>query len=185
MRNEIIISFRPEYLKPILLGIKEYEYRSRFRKEATIAYLYLSRPVQAIVGIMELGVPIVLDEIIAEFDKESEQYKNIMFIRINGNNLAIPIRAFKLYKEPIYLLEINQMDAKFRPPMSYVYADNYTELHELLRTRDIEHVIPINECDSINDNLGMTVSQMEDSNIYKKEYKLKKDAYSKILEIIE
>ena len=38
--KEIFLSFRPEYFKPLLYGIKKYEYRKRFCDEETRAYLY-------------------------------------------------------------------------------------------------------------------------------------------------
>ena len=59
--KEIFLSFRPEYYKPLLYGIKKYEYRKRFCDEKTKAYLYLSGKVRQVIGIMELGKPIRLD----------------------------------------------------------------------------------------------------------------------------
>ncbi|MEG1009585.1 MAG: hypothetical protein RSF67_07240, partial [Clostridia bacterium] len=59
MKRKIFLSFRPEFFRPIFYDIKKYEYRKRFCKEATTAYLYLSSPCQKVIGIMELGVPIM------------------------------------------------------------------------------------------------------------------------------
>ena len=59
--KEIFLSFRPEYFKPLLYGIKKYEYRKRFCDEETRAYLYLSGKSRQVVGVMELGRPIRLD----------------------------------------------------------------------------------------------------------------------------
>ena len=44
--KEIFLSFRPEYFKPLLYGIKKYKYRKRFCNEETKAYLYLSGKVK-------------------------------------------------------------------------------------------------------------------------------------------
>ena len=59
--KEIFLSFRPEYFKPLLYGIKKYEYRKRFCDEETKAYLYLSGKSRQVVGIMELGKTVRLD----------------------------------------------------------------------------------------------------------------------------
>ena len=60
--KELFLSFRTEYFKPLLYGVKKYEYRKRFCNEETVAYLYLSGKSRQVVGIMELGVPIRLDK---------------------------------------------------------------------------------------------------------------------------
>lgn len=40
MKKTIFLSFRPEFFRPILYGIKMYEYRKRFCEKPTTAYLY-------------------------------------------------------------------------------------------------------------------------------------------------
>lgn len=67
MKKPIFLSFRPEFFRPILYDIKKYEYRKRFCKEPTTAYLYLSAPIQEVIGIMELGVPIMTKDIINQY----------------------------------------------------------------------------------------------------------------------
>lgn len=56
MKKQIFLSFKPNFFRPILYDIKKYEYRKRFCKEATTAYLYLSAPLQVVIGVMEMGV---------------------------------------------------------------------------------------------------------------------------------
>ena len=53
--NEIILSFKPEFFKALLTGKKHFEYRSRIPEKETVAYLYLSSPVNMIVGKIVLG----------------------------------------------------------------------------------------------------------------------------------
>lgn len=71
MKRKIFLSFRPEFFRPILYGIKKYEYRKRFCKESVTAYLYLSTPVKEIIGIIELGQPLIIKEIISDIDKKT------------------------------------------------------------------------------------------------------------------
>ena len=59
--KEILLSFKVEYFRPLLYGIKKYEYRKRFCDEETKAYLYLSGKSRQVIGILELGKPIRLD----------------------------------------------------------------------------------------------------------------------------
>ena len=63
-KKHIFLSFRPEFFRPILYDIKKYEYRKRFCDEPTCAYLYLSSPVKKVIGIMQLGKRIHMDQII-------------------------------------------------------------------------------------------------------------------------
>lgn len=51
--KEIFLSFRPEYFKPILYGLKMYEYRKRFCDEETKAYLYLSGKKRIVIGVIK------------------------------------------------------------------------------------------------------------------------------------
>ena len=75
MKKQIFLSFRPEFFRPILYGIKKYEYRKRFCKEAATAFLYLSAPIQEVIGIMELGVPIMTKDIITKYPSDSDIYE--------------------------------------------------------------------------------------------------------------
>lgn len=59
--KEIFLSFRPEYFKPLLYGLKRYEYRKRFCDEETRAYLYLSGKSRQVVWVLDLGRPMRLD----------------------------------------------------------------------------------------------------------------------------
>ena len=54
MRN-ILLSMRSEVFEKIILGEKIYEYRRVFPCEPVKAYIYVSRPIQAICGIIYFG----------------------------------------------------------------------------------------------------------------------------------
>lgn len=51
----ILLSIKPEVYDRIFSGEKIVEYRKRFSKEKVKAYLYVSKPVQKIKGILYLG----------------------------------------------------------------------------------------------------------------------------------
>lgn len=58
--KKILLSFQPYWAEKIMQGTKIYEYRKRFCNEPVIAYMYVSTPVKAITGIIELGQRIPL-----------------------------------------------------------------------------------------------------------------------------
>src|SRR5690554_5039456 len=101
MKRELFLSFRPEFFRPILYGIKKYEYRKRFCKEPVKAYLYLSSPIREIIGIMELGQPLIINEIINNIDKQTQAYTRLENCLKNREQYAIPIESLRLYKKPI------------------------------------------------------------------------------------
>ena len=51
----MLLSFKPDVYARILSGEKLYEHRRVFPTESIKAYIYISRPIQAISGIMYLG----------------------------------------------------------------------------------------------------------------------------------
>lgn len=98
MKREIFLSFRPEFFRPILYNLKKYEYRKRFCNEPTTAYLYLSAPVQEVIGIMELGKPLIITEKINDYEKGT-----IIYDRINqsievGKNLLFLLNLYNYLK---------------------------------------------------------------------------------------
>ena len=92
-KKNIFLSFRPEFFRPILYDIKKYEYRKRFCDEPTCAYLYLSSPVKKVIGIMQLGKPIHMDQIIENYDVNSVIYSRIESC-LNNVKLSIGIANF-------------------------------------------------------------------------------------------
>ena len=92
--KEIFLSFRPEYIKPILYGLKKYEYRKRFCNEETKAYLYLSGKTRKVIGIMELGKPIHLDKTRNNYIDYPETLKRVDEYILNRDTFALPIKTF-------------------------------------------------------------------------------------------
>lgn len=165
----IFLSFRPEYFKPILYGMKKYEYRKRFCHEETKAYLYLSGKKRMVVGIMELGIPIRLDEIRESLKNKPEVLKRVDRYISNRDVCAIPIKSLTLFKQPISLTELRKEIPNFFPPqIYYVLNDDSAILNYLkkceLRDTEFTH----NHDELYYDNLAVSVSEMIETVSFKK-----------------
>lgn len=167
--KEIFLSFRPEFFKPILYGMKKYEYRKRFCNEETRAYLYLSGNKQMVIGIMELGVPIRLDKTLSDYKEYPLTFKRVNSYVLNREICAIPIKSLTLFKEPIKLSEIKGIIPDFRPPRMYYIVNDNTKLKSILSKRELRDIEFIHGHDSIYyDNLAMSVKEMVETPKFKR-----------------
>ena len=176
MKKEIFLSFRPEFFRPILYDIKKYEYRKRFCKVPTKAYLYLSSPIKKVIGIMELGVPIDLN-IIEENYRDKKEIHNRIISTLNGKEkYAIPIESFTLYKRPIAISELKDIDSSFNVPQCYLNMENFKNVHNFLKSQETYEPEFYNLHDKIyDDNFCMTCKEME----FTEEFELKDNIYTK------
>ena len=166
--KEIFLSFRPEYFKPLLYGIKKYEYRKRFCNEETKAYLYLSGKARCVVGILELGKPIRLDLTRNNYSEYSDTLKRVDNYISTGDINAIPIKALSLFKKPITLDEIREKIPNFMPPQLYYVLDSKIELKKLLEERLVGDKLFVHNHNKIYyDNLAMSVSDLEKTKEFK------------------
>ena len=161
-KKKIFLSFRPEFFRPILYNIKKYEYRKRFCDEPTTAYLYLSSPIKKVVGIMELGKALHMDEIISNYSKESEVYGRFIKCLEGGEKFAIPIESFQLFKNPIAIEKIKQIKNDFSVPQCYLNLQNYKSALDYLESQPRFDIEFYNQHDMIyENNLAMTCKEME------------------------
>lgn len=117
--RKILLSFSPKYYEVLKNGNKVFEYRKRFCDEEVMAYIYLGRPIQKIVGVAKLGRRIDLDKWYREYS-ETEIRKRIADF-MTGNKYAMPIISFqeiepiKHFRNFIYLchLEIWSREMKY------------------------------------------------------------------------
>lgn len=169
--KEIFLSFDPKYFRPILYGIKKYEYRRRFPKEEVKAYLYLSRRVKEVVGIIEFGMRIELSQIINNYQgKAFERIKNQMD---EGVRFAIPIKSLKLFKKPIKINEIKDICNTFHVPISYLNIQNYPKIYEMLKEREVYDAEFYHKHAYIyEDNIGKSCKEMESEEEFKIKDKL-------------
>lgn len=173
MKKKIFLSFRPEFFRLILYDIKKYEYRKRFCKEPTTAYLYLSAPVQEVIGIMELGTPIHIDEEILEYDKKSSVYARLKENLNKGELFAIPIESLELYKKPIPISKIKELEPDFSIPQCYLNIENHPKVFDYLNSQQTYDVEFYNDHKKIyENNLGMSCKEMETTVEFKEKDKI-------------
>ena len=167
--KEIFLSFRPEYFKPLLYGVKKYEYRKRFCFEETKAYLYLSGKVKKVVGIMQLGKPIRLDLTRDDYLNYPDTLKRVDEYIVSKDINAIPIKSLSLFKKPISLQDIRKEIPDFMPPQMYFILENHLKLKEILEKQPINERLFYHKHNGIYyDNLAKSVSELEKTNEFKK-----------------
>lgn len=137
----IILSFQPQFFQSLLTGKKHFEYRSRLPKGQLRAYLYLSSPVQQLVGYLDLAEGLDLSELLKR-DLPPETRRRLANHRDEGARFASPIVAIGLFEEPISRQTARDISS-FHPPQGFSYAKTYPELHQLLLTRAAK-TYPIN-----------------------------------------
>lgn len=162
MKREIFLSFSPDFFRPILYGIKKYEYRKRFCTEPTRAYLYLSSPVREIIGIMELGEPIIIEDIINNYDKNSIVYERLSKSIESREKFAIPIESFQLFKKPIGIDKIKKLAPNFFVPQCYLDITKHEKLYNYIKSREVfEPEFTHKHFEIYHDNIGCTCREME------------------------
>lgn len=167
--KEIFLSFRPEYLKPILYGLKKYEYRRKFCDEETIAYLYLSGKSRKVIGIMQLDKPIKLHLTRDDYKENKETLKRVDKYITNKEINAIPIKSLELFKVPITLEDIRKHIPNFMTPQMYYVLNNHKKLKEILNEAQIDYKLFTHSHDKIYyDNLAMSVKEIEKLKEYKR-----------------
>ena len=79
--KRVLMSLREEYYDAMLEGRKHYEYRTRYLKEESEAYIYISKTKKSIVAKIKFGEPIIADAntiaLIAE-QEEPGSYNGMM-----------------------------------------------------------------------------------------------------------
>ena len=161
MKKNIILSFHPDYFRPLLYGLKKYEYRKSFCNEPVRAYLYLTKPVSEFIGILELGKALHPQDLKALY-VENQKILNRMDRCIENKERAIvPIESLQLFKEPISIKDINDMEFNFRVPRSFTYIDG-KDILSFLESRKTYVEEFCHQHDGIyEDNIGVMCSEME------------------------
>lgn len=125
----LLLSLKPEVFEKVLSGEKIYEHRRVFPNESVKAYIYVSRPVQALKGILYLDNKIKIEswkeiykhdqDAQLRIDKYLEQYKVAMEITEFQNTNAIPLNKIK------------EVFPNFMIPQMYYYLENLPLLEYL------------------------------------------------------
>lgn len=125
----LLLSLKPEVFQTMLSGEKIYEHRRVFPDGPVKAYIYISRPVQALAGILYLGNKVnIIDW--------KEKYKDDMDAQVRideylkHHKVAMEIQKFQ-NTTSIELSEIRKEFPKFLIPQMYYYLDDLTLLDYL------------------------------------------------------
>lgn len=131
--HTMLLSLKPEIFDLIKNGKKIFEYRHQFYTDSINAYLYISKPVQKIVGYIEFDRRINLQDWKAKY-KENIELSNRINNYISRNyKYAMPINKFKMTTE-IPLSDLKKDLKKFIIPQSYYYLDNFTDLDNYIKS---------------------------------------------------
>lgn len=131
--HTMLLSLKPEIFDLIKNRKKIFEYRHQFYTDSINAYLYISKPVQKIVGYIEFDRRINLQDWKAKY-KENIELSNRINNYISRNyKYAMPIKKFKMTTE-IPLSDLKNDLKKFIIPQSYYYLDNFTDLDNYIKT---------------------------------------------------
>lgn len=138
----MLISLKEEYFTRIVSGHKHFEYRRKYRREATAAFIYVSLPIGEIRAIAQLGEPIIAppDEIAQIAESDEAGIGAAVFEYLSGleYGYAIPIEMLWLFT-PLSLKTLRKQQLGFVPPQSYsVLERNPRLLSYLLEHADQE-----------------------------------------------
>ena len=110
----ILISFQPKWFEQIKCGEKIFEYRTQFPKEPVRAYMYVSKPIQAITGYIEFGERIALTEWAEKYKNDKEVYPRVKEY-LKRRKYVDPMLQY-VDTEPIFLEDLQKSISKFIIP---------------------------------------------------------------------
>ena len=119
--RKMLLSFKPSVYDKIYAGIKIFEHRRNFPNEPIMAYMYVSKPVRAITGIVMLDNRHKLSDWENDFNTDSDAVARIQEYQ-------------KFYRYA--------MDG-FVVPQSYIYLDNNPRLLKYIEERIIRNGLEI------------------------------------------
>ena len=131
----MLLSFKPNVYEKIYNGVKIFEHRRNFPDEPIMAYMYVSKPVRAITGIVYLNNRHKLIDWEQEFKTDKEALERIHEY-MKSYRYAMEIAEFKETNE-ISLDDLKRDIKGFVAPQSYFYLDNNPELLKYIEDRII------------------------------------------------
>lgn len=141
-QRDVVLSIRPRYSEKIIEGKKTVELRRRFPVSApsgTIAYIYSTSPVRAIVGMAEIKDVLKLP--VGELWKRYREFAFIekvdfdRYFEGTDQGFALIFESVKALSEPVSLQTLRERFG-FEPPQSFLYAK-----HDLRRALEHESTI--------------------------------------------
>ena len=124
------MSFWPKIYNKIASGEKIFEYRRAYSDESTMVYMYVSKPVKKIIGVLYLGERIDLNTWKESYSQDSEVSERITEYQ-EKYRYAMPVLSFQEVEE-ISLETLRENVPNFVAPQSYIYVDKNIELKQFL-----------------------------------------------------
>lgn len=131
--RKMLLSFKPSVYDKIYAGIKIFEHRRNFPNESIMAYMYVSKPVRAITGIVILNNRHKLIDWENEFNDDKEALKRIYEYE-KSYRYAMEISEFQETNR-ISLDDLKKDIENFVTPQSYIYLDNRPDLLNYIEER--------------------------------------------------
>jgi len=125
----MLLSFKADVFKRVVSGEKIYEHRRVFPNESVNAYLYISSPVKAIMGIMRLENKVQIESWKKKYAYDLEAVKRIDAY-LEKHTVAMEIAEFQM-TNAITLEQLRTDLPGFVVPQMYYYIEN-SELQKYL-----------------------------------------------------
>lgn len=136
-QRDVVLSIRPQYSEKILDGQKTVELRRRFPVSApsgTVAYIYSTSPVRAIVGTAEIRdvLKLPVKQIWSEFEDVASIKRGDFDNYFQGVDFGFVLmfEDVRPFSRPVPLSELREKYG-FEPPQSFLYASR--DLRKALR----------------------------------------------------
>lgn len=134
----MLLSLKPEVFQNVKSGTKIYEHRRVFPDEPIKAYIYISRPIQALAGIMYLGNKTNIEDWKEKYKDDADAQKRIDEY-LKHFKVVMEIQKFQ-NTSSISLEDIKKVFPNFLIPQMYYYLDD----HPLLQYLN-DNLVPIGE----------------------------------------
>jgi hypothetical protein len=134
----ILLSLKPGVFQNVQSGKKIYEHRRVFPNEPVKAYIYISRPIQALSGIMYLGNKVYIEEWKEKYKEDADVQIRIEDY-LKHHKVAMEIQRFQ-NTSLIELMDLKTDFPNFLIPQMYYYLDD----HPLLQYLE-NNLVPIGE----------------------------------------
>lgn len=148
-----LMSFWPKVYNKILSQEKLFEYRRKFPKDCSYAYMYITKPIKAICAIVYFNKIYSLKDLMDEYANDTQVYNRIKNFN-SSYKYAAEISSIQRIK-PITLEELRKNIPNFVAPQSYILLENNSLLSSYLNehTTFIENPINNNFSNIIKNNI--------------------------------
>lgn len=149
-----LMSFWPSIYAQIEGQIKLVEYRRNFPEDCSFAYMYITKPVKSICGIVYFGKKHSIADWREEYDCDPEVLARIETFNTSPK-YGMEISGFQK-TEPITLDDLRSNVPNFTPPQSYLLLENNKILTEYIESNivfvgdkienDLSNIFPEHVC---------------------------------------